>query len=134
MGTSTRGILLSGIYCMLGFYNLSFNATETESKKAVTAVVASMKAEKITRVALKAALADLNSSNKKKTKSIVTKDANGSYSITPNLFWSNFATITSTMTVDEQEVTIYANVFKPSGKNWEIIGTQTKSAFKKTKK
>ena len=117
MGTSARGILLSGIFCMLGFYNLSFNANEAESKKAVVAVVASMKAEKLSRVALTDALAYLNSTgNKNKTKSVTPKDASGTYKIVSKWYSPFTATITSTITVDEQEVIIYANVIKPFGK------------------
>ena len=142
MGTTAKGIMLSGIYCILGLYNLSFNASEETSRSTAYAFTSSRKAEQLSMTGISIA----KSGDMKKKNSLLpaTKIIDGipvtyffNY-INPNLY-----SITSVVTINDQQVTTVAMIqqtsklkYGQSFSRWSItnIQTDTKSALKKTKK
>lgn len=145
MGTTTKGIMLSGVYLMLGIFTLSFNSADGTNSRTAMREAQFAQAEQLARLGISVAAAS-------KTFRETNLDTPYQHTITLNGNTLSYtierisaitpqkARITSTVDVKETKnvngiltevvvgkVTVIGNYIYPSGSGrWRFTGMQTK--------
>ncbi len=129
MGTS-KIVMLSGVYVILGFYTISFNrADETNFSTALNAA-SSAQAEQLARTGISLALAymaDNSSLYSFSTQSLSTMGGSVEYAAShPALFPATQSEVTTTGTFNGKQVVMTA-VFHYYGGRWKVLRVYTET-------
>ena len=117
MGTS-KIIMLSGIYLILGFYTVGFGVADESNFALATQVATQVQAEQIARTGISLALANMANVNTKNTfsNSAIVLNGNATYTAIGN---TSQSVITSIGLFNKKSVTVKAVVVY-SNNRWRI--------------
>jgi predicted RNA methylase len=130
MGTS-KIIMLSGVYVILGVYLINFNSADNTMLDSALSTASTAQAEQLARTGLSLALvymADNASTNSFSEKSLSTMGGTVAYSASrPAAFPASQSQVVSVGTVNGKQITMTA-VFHYYGGRWKIARIFTQSA------
>jgi len=119
---SSKIIMLSGVYLILGFYTVSFYQADRTNSVSVEAVANSVQAEQLARTGISMALADMGSSSTTKSfaaKSVSMTNGTITYSASTTGI-SSQSKITSTAVFNGRTITMTA-IFSYDRGRWRMI-------------
>ncbi len=124
MGTS-KIVMLSGVYLILGMYSLSFTAADRTNSAISESIANSVQAEQIARTGISLAMTKMGGINSSSTREYGNQQAsflNGSvvYSASQSGLPASQSQVTSTGSIAGKTVTIKA-VFSYERNRWRVI-------------
>lgn len=124
MGTS-KIVMLSGVYLILGMYSLSFTAADRTNSTISESIANSVQAEQIARTGISLAMTKMGGINSSSTREYGNQQAsflNGSvvYSASQSGLPASQSQVTSTGSIAGKTVTIKA-VFSYERNRWRVI-------------